>query len=141
MFPIWLKVLYTGGEKLNMEQLMHIVYASAATHPFDDEELIGLLTRARQFNHDRGVTGMLLYCDGSFFQVLEGYASTIDKLYATICRDPRHAGITRIIREPIARRSFSEWSMAFAGATLDQLNRITGLKDFFTSNYCVFIFL
>jgi len=101
------------------------------------DELLRLLTRARQFNHSRSITGMLLYCDGSFFQVLEGEEPEIDALYRMIRKDPRHGKITQIIKEPIAHRSFSEWSMAFAGATPDQLDKIEGLKDFFTSGSCL----
>lgn len=120
-----------------MTQLIHLVYASASTRPFDHVQLIQLLEKARKYNHARDITGMLLYCDGSFFQVLEGRKTDIDELFRIISGDPRHSKITRIIKEPIAGRSFSEWSMAFAGATLDQLNNIEGLKDFFTSGACL----
>lgn len=112
--------------------MIHLVYASASSHEFGDEELVALLEKSRKNNRDIGVTGMLLYVEGSFFQVLEGEESVVDGLYRTICRDERHSRITSIIRETIAKRSFGEWSMAFAGASREQLNEIDGLSDFFT---------
>ncbi|MCA9058063.1 MAG: BLUF domain-containing protein, partial [Planctomycetaceae bacterium] len=52
--------------------LVHLIYASAATVEFTHEDILALLKQAKAKNAPLGVTGMLLYEDGSFFQVLEG---------------------------------------------------------------------
>ena len=39
--------------------------------------------------------------------------------------------IVAIIREPILKRSFGEWTMGFAAVTSADLQDITGLNDFF----------
>ena len=114
-----------------MKGLIHIIYASAATSPITEEMLLKMLDKARKTNEGLGITGMLLHSDGSFFQVLEGQESTVETLFKKIQQDQRHAKITIIIREQIVARAFSEWSMAFAEATPQQLEEIDGLNDFF----------
>jgi hypothetical protein len=79
------------------------------------------------------LTGMLLHCDrdGSFFQVLEGESAATDQLFQKILRDERHSHVTLIIREPIAERSFGDWSMGFSSVSPEKLRKVPGLNDFF----------
>jgi hypothetical protein len=49
-----------------------LVYVSSATKPFSPDELSELLAQARVDNAALGITGMLLYSNGNFMQVLEG---------------------------------------------------------------------
>ena len=96
-----------------MTSLAHCIYASAAVVPPDGATLREMLDASRAKNRRLDISGMLLYADGSFFQVIEGPRSAVSELFATIARDPRHRLVTRIIDEPIARRSFADCSMAF----------------------------
>jgi hypothetical protein len=52
--------------------MFRIVYVSAASEPFSDQQLKELLQKSRQNNVAAGITGMLLYKDGTFMQTLEG---------------------------------------------------------------------
>ena len=97
-----------------MTSLIHLIYCSAATKPFQDSELVDLLDGARFINDRLGITGMLLYDQGSFFQILEGPPKDVDQLYTEITKDKRHAKVVTIIREPIAKRSFADWTMGFS---------------------------
>ena len=117
--------------------LIHCIYASSATSSFKEGDIPSLLERTRQKNAELGVTGMLLYIEGSLFQILEGDAAAVDALYATICNDPRHARVTQIIREPIARRSFDDWSMGFNSIGRDEAAEFIGANDFFASATCL----
>src|SRR5665213_3853930 len=112
---------------------MHCIYASAATHDFSAAELTELLETARSNNERLGVTGLLLYVEGNFFQVLEGKSSAVKHIYQRILLDKRHTRITRIISETISRPAFIEWSMGFLNLSQDQLCEIVGAKDFFAS--------
>ncbi len=94
-----------------------LVYVSTAVRIPSTAELEHLLTRARARNADHAVTGVLLYSDGNFMQYLEGPGAGIDTVYEFIKIDPLHRGIIELIREPIPRREFAQWSMAFR--TLD----------------------
>jgi hypothetical protein len=89
-----------------------------------------LLQAARENNARLGLTGMLLYAEGSFFQVLEGPADDVDALYTRIERDRRHCQVTQIIREPIPRRYFEAWTMGFCKVTREELAGLPGDNDF-----------
>ncbi len=114
-----------------MRSLFHLIYASAATHRLTEQDLAQLLQSCRENNARLGLTGMLLYADGSFFQVLEGATEVVHGLYQRIERDARHAQVTRIISEPIPRRYFSEWSMGFSDLSAAALSQAPGSNDFF----------
>lgn len=107
-------------------ELIHCIYASAARPGLTAAELAGLLEAAQENNARLGLTGMLLYAEGSFFQVLEGRPAVVDALYARIERDERHGQVTLIIREPIARRHFEAWSMGFCEVSREALAGIAG---------------
>lgn len=115
-----------------MSSLIHCIYASAATTPFTPESLQRLLRTARERNQSLNVTGILLYIEGSFFQVLEGEAADVDALYARIGADERHGAVTLVVREPIEKRAFGDWSMGYAKMTPKDLNNIPGLNGFFS---------
>jgi hypothetical protein len=118
-------------------QLLHCIYASTAELTFNESDIPALLTHARTANAARDITGMLLYIDGGFFQVLEGDADAIDEVYRRILRDPRHSRVTLIIREPIAARAFSEWTMGFCTVDSQAAGQLIGENDFFKSSSCV----
>jgi Sensors of blue-light using FAD len=115
----------------DMPSLIHLIYASAATSRMNEQDLAQLLQCARDNNTRLGLTGMLLHANGSFFQVLEGPADIVTKLYQTIECDERHEQVTRIISEPIPRRFFKDWSMGFSDLSGGPLAQALGTNDFF----------
>ena len=117
--------------------LMHCVYSSRASVTILDAEVQALLASSRRNNAAHGITGMLLFIEGSFFQVLEGGADAVDRIYEIIARDPRHDRVTQIIREPIAQRSFAEWSMGFETVGRADTQRLIGENDFFGGADCL----
>lgn len=114
-----------------MSTLVHLIYASTAVNDFDQQELVVLLRKAREANAQAGITGMLLYIEGNFFQVLEGEQAAVDRQFAKIALDQRHAKVVTIIKEPIVKRAFGDWTMGFAEITLREFQRLDGLNDFF----------
>lgn len=114
-----------------MSTLVHLIYASTAMSDFDQQDLVILLRKAREANAQVGITGMLLYSDGSFFQVLEGEPAAVDRQFAKIAADKRHTKVVTIIKGPIAKRSFGDWTMGFAEIALQEFQRLDGLNDFF----------
>jgi Sensors of blue-light using FAD len=120
-----------------MTSLGHIIYCSAASADFDEACIGSILEQSRANNYARGITGMLLYVQRCFFQVLEGDLAAINAVYGTIQLDPRHYRITRIIAESIVQRSFGEWTMGFSTLAPAQAGRLLGENDFFASAACV----
>ena len=113
-------------------ELVHCIYCSASTcGELEPDQLSELLRKCRSRNAERGVTGMLLYDQGSFFQVLEGERRTVERLFEKIAEDPRHNRVKKVIIEPIAERAFGDWSMGFSHVTAQELAAMPGLNDFF----------
>jgi Sensors of blue-light using FAD len=120
-----------------MNPLIHSIYSSAATATFEEHEIPALLEQIRKANEAHDVTGMLLYIEGSFFQVLEGEPAVVDPLIRKIQGDTRHERFTLIIREPIPERNFGGWTMGFEAIGLSEAGELLGENDFFESAFCV----
>ncbi len=92
--------------------LRQVVYISSATQHFSAEALEELLARARANNERSGITGILLYHDLSFLQIIEGTRDDVDRLLARIKRDPSHSSMRIVQDERVSERDFKSWAMA-----------------------------
>jgi hypothetical protein len=111
-----------------MLHLARIAYASALPAELDRAELGAMLSRWRRGNARRGITGLFLYHRASVFQLLEGFPDVIGGLYETIARDPGHHFVAKLIDEPIAERSFGDWSMGHARVAHGELGTVGALR-------------
>ena len=93
--------------------MFSLVYVSSATELFTVAQLDTLLERSRANNTKLGITGMLLYRDGNFMQLLEGDEAAVDVLFRRIAVDPRHHGCQVLLKSQAEQRMFAQWSMAF----------------------------
>lgn len=110
--------------------MLSVVYVSSATAPFSEAELVELLAHSREKNRRLDVTGMLLYHDGNFIQVLEGPAGAVQQLYDTIGADPRHRGVIRLLTRNIEEREFPESAMGFVNLNDPALRELPGYTEF-----------
>ena len=92
--------------------MRQLLYVSNTSREFASAELSEIVSASRIYNAARGITGVLLYCEGGFLQVLEGAHDSVSKLYEKIARDPRHWNST-ILLDRQAPRVFESWSMGF----------------------------
>lgn len=113
--------------------MFYLVYASSAIKQFSPSELADLLARSHENNTALGITGMLLYKDGNFMQVLEGEEAVVRRLYAEIGRDPRHRGLITMIEGPLVNRQFSDWSMGFQDLNTAKVLTTPGYTQFLTA--------
>lgn len=104
----------------------HIIYLSWATVPLTDRQLRELLLSARRRNAELDVTGVLLYGNECFMQLLEGEKEIVQELYAHIRRDARHHNIITFADKAVGRRAFAEWAMAFQPVSSQQFDKIVG---------------
>jgi hypothetical protein len=93
--------------------LYEIIYTSLASNDLPAQELAGLLDKARERNRRLGVTGIMVYRQREFMQLLEGERAVVQALYDKILSDPRHKQVSKLWDGPIAERSFPSWGMAF----------------------------
>lgn len=110
--------------------MIQLVYFSSATQEMTEADLLALLEQARTRNLRQGVTGMLLYAGGNFFQVLEGEKADVEGIYDSIRRDPRHAGLILIEESEITERSFPNWTMGFRHLTAEHRGKVPGFSEF-----------
>jgi hypothetical protein len=103
-----------------------VVYVSAARTLLDPLQLGEILSVARRNNAQLGVTGILLYHQGSFMQVLEGAEDALSTLFERICRDPRHTRIVKLRERAITTRGFGAWSMGFVSLDSRLLSELPG---------------
>ena len=111
------------------------VYASSAVQLLSPEELRGLLETSRRNNAALGVSGMLLYKDGNFLQVLEGREAAVLDLAEKIGRDPRHRGIITLMQGFENEYQFPEWSMGFSDLRSDEAKCMAGYSSFLESSF------
>jgi Sensors of blue-light using FAD len=110
--------------------MFHLVYVSSASQLFTTPKLQALLDQARQNNTKLDVTGMLLYKDGNFMQVLEGEQEVVTKLAGHIEPDLRHKGVLVLLRGTSESRLFPDWSMGFRDLTDPSVAKTPGYTDF-----------
>lgn len=97
-----------------MRNLSALVYRSRAVVPLTDVDLFYLLGQAREANARDGISGLLLYDRGWFFQWIEGPTEPLGLAWNRIRRDPRHHEIAVLADQTIPVRLFPDWHMRFA---------------------------
>ena len=113
--------------------IYYLVYASAATQLFSKAALLELLTKAREKNQRLGISGLLLYKDGDFIQLLEGPKAAVKALFNTIDHDPRHVGSMIMTEGERDERLFADWSMGFRNLADPEVQATPGYSRFMNS--------
>jgi hypothetical protein len=98
------------------------IYVSALTGT-DDSVLPDILRASQKNNARDGVTGMLLYADGNFLQVLEGPPEAVERTFARIEQDRRHSQVIVMSDEPTTQRDFADWSMGLQHLGAEEAER------------------
>ena len=110
--------------------LFHLIYVSTAVAPLSDADLVHLLRDSRARNDAARVTGMLLYKDGHFMQVLEGNEKDVMDTFSRIELDHRHKSIDVLRKEYIQYRNFPDWTMGFANVDNLATSTVPGFSRF-----------
>ena len=110
--------------------MIQLIYVSSAVNQMSEAELLELLEQARSRNQKQQITGMLLYADGNFFQVLEGERKDVEEIYEDIVKDKRNHGNIVIEKEEISERTFPNWSMGFKYLAAINKDEISGYTEF-----------
>ncbi len=118
-----------------MKNLYHLAYVSEANPLPTNKDLLAILNTARRFNAAMGITGMLLFKEGVFVQVLEGVKQQVLDLYNRIEADKRHHSLKILFNEDLKTREFSNWSMGFQNLNGLQTPNIEGINDFMNPNF------
>lgn len=91
--------------------LSQLVYVSNRRPSCTQQEIDKILDACTKNNPSLGITGVLLYTDTKFIQLVEGDAKVVTGLYDKIKLDPRHSNTMMISYGPIREKSFPSWHM------------------------------
>lgn len=104
-------------EGLSSLSIHNLVYCSTAGHDMDKEALDQIIATAKHHNPRFGITGLLVYGSGIFFQWLEGPKENVMNLLKIISADPRHSNVVVLAQEDeICERVFPSWDMELVDA-------------------------
>jgi len=109
--------------------MLRVSYLSRESSPFTPRALLDLLEQCRRNNPRWGLTGMLLYGNGTFLQTVEGEQQAVEALIDRIASDPRHTDFRILRREEVSVRRHADWSMGFERLTDEKLREIPGLRN------------
>lgn len=92
--------------------LYNLVYCSRAAPEVDEAAVDTIIRTALRANPLHGVTGMLVFGSGIFFQWLEGPRAAVQRLMGLIKADPRHLHLVMLSETEESReRLFPTWGM------------------------------
>lgn len=81
--------------------LKSIVYTSVATVPVEKHVLRDILSASTRNNNKLELTGLLLYFDGTYVQVLEGPSENVDLMIGRIRKDHRNKDMIILMENEI----------------------------------------
>jgi hypothetical protein len=96
---------------------------------FREETLEDMLIHFRKNNEAWQITGMMLFSEGTFLQVLKGEDKDIDALVKKIKKDQRHHSVIQLETKKIETRIFPKWSMGFKVASPEEFKEVKGFAN------------
>jgi hypothetical protein len=126
--------LITGSIFNEPMSLFQLIYVSTATEPLSHSQLRVFLLSSAKRNQLSQLTGLLLYADERFIQVLEGPEAGLKAIHSSIVNDPLHKNIDTLRFEVKQDRNFYNWRMAIQGFQPDN-ETSPYLPDFLTPNF------
>lgn len=112
-----------------IKTLSQLIYASARLPECTDVEIKKILDAAIRKNGKIDITGVLLYSQTKFLQVLEGDKDEILRLYDLIKEDKRHKNVIMISLKPIEKRFFPSWQMGSKQINTDTYDFLTTMSS------------
>ena len=92
--------------------LLHFAYCSRAAEGVDEAAVGRIVESAQRHNRACGITGVLMFNRGVFFQWIEGPVDQVERLIANLHGDPRHFDIVSLSQSEDKReRLYPNWEM------------------------------
>lgn len=90
-----------------------ISYVSTANIELQQQGVKDIMNETNIYNKGQEITGILLYNERSFFQLIEGEKEIIQPLYDKIIKDSRHKDIIKFLEKPVFRPAFDGYLTDF----------------------------
>lgn len=104
--------------------MYQLIYVSSATETFTRDKFLDLAFTMSSDNAKSGITGMLVFKDGNFMEVLEGEESAVKALFSKVNHDPRHTLVSVIQEGEIQNREYATWMMTFYNPETGQYDHV-----------------
>lgn len=105
-----------------------VVYISNALRLIEKEQLDELFYQSVKNNETNEITGVLLYKEGTFIQILEGEDQILSDMLKVIERDKRHNNIMIVLDRIITKRLFTNFKTGLS--TLNNDLHLSSLESF-----------
>lgn len=113
-------------------KLYEVLYVSTIAPNEDARVVAQIAGKARLFNTEHDITGLLIFDGMRFCQQLEGSSKKILTLMERIALDPRHTNVELLHHAPLSERRFKSFSLGYATVedvdVLGQLERLEALQ-------------
>jgi hypothetical protein len=109
--------------------MYYLIYLSTAVKSITQSDLTSILEKSRVYNLEEQITGLLLYAEGTFIQVLEGDKKNVLNIFSKIIEDKRHKNIIQLISDDIDERVFPNWLMGFSALDPGKMAELKGYID------------
>jgi hypothetical protein len=96
--------------------LDRVIYLSSAVGVLRADELDRILLRSKASNSGAGITGLLLFHEGTFLHVVEGPTAGVASLMQKIRRDRRHSALIVLEAGPCQARAFPAAPLHYVAA-------------------------
>tara|TARA_B100000929_G_C15462091_1_gene404880 strand:- start:799 stop:1209 length:411 start_codon:yes stop_codon:yes gene_type:complete len=90
-----------------------ISYVSSVNPELTGDQIQEVLNFSKNWNNDHDITGILLYSEGNFFQVLEGEQKILQSLFSRIESDKRHCNIIKIFEKKVETSHYDNYECNF----------------------------
>lgn len=95
-------------------EIDQILYCSLLSQPLEEADIEALAHSAANLNRMDHITGLLMYADGVFLQLIEGPRQAVNHLWARLLHDKRHRGIVQLYhRREVEQRACANWNMRY----------------------------
>ncbi len=126
---------------MDKEKVYHLSYVSTGCDNLNYDHIKDILDYSIEYNKEHDITGILLYCNKHFFQIIEGPEHEVKALFENIMIDSRHDNIIKLQEGYFCHRQFEKWHMAFKSYNcelkkLDNFNN-EQFYNYITTNLCM----
>lgn len=115
--------------------IYHLSYVSTSCDCLKYDDIKAILESSNKNNKPSNITGILVYCNKHFFQIIEGNKQDVIELFETIAIDRRHDNVIKIQEGEREKRQFQNWNMAFKSFN----KQLCDLDDFNTEQFYSYI--
>lgn len=112
--------------------MYYLIYSSKATDEMNDSVLMEIMAKAEEKNKAQHITGLLVYFNGTFIQMLEGKEDDVLDTFDRIENDSRHEQIIKLFSGKTDKRHFPNWKMSLQvvdEATFSKIDSYESLDD------------